>query len=109
MDRKAETKAVKVALKKAGHNCTVKHGTGTAWGWLKISKDMGHSKGCTCSRHSYGVQETCQECKDAWRNQHNDLLAIAMKTTGRHGEYDGRINIYLDFYGDQYEALPIID
>lgn len=36
-DYKSETKAVKEALKKAGIEAKVKHGRGTAWGWLEIN------------------------------------------------------------------------
>jgi hypothetical protein len=36
-EHKSETKAVKEALKKAGIEAEVKHGRGTAWGWLEIN------------------------------------------------------------------------
>jgi hypothetical protein len=67
MNRTEETKIVKNALKAAGIDASVKHGTGTAWGWLEIELNSG----------SY------------WR--HNEALRIAMRATGRHGDYDGRI------------------
>ena len=39
MERKQETTAVKRALAEAGYVASVKHGTGTAWGWLHIKLD----------------------------------------------------------------------
>lgn len=44
--RKAETKAVKAALIAAGFKgVSVKHGRGTAWGWLDIWVDGAFSAG----------------------------------------------------------------
>ena len=36
-DHKSETQAMKEALKKAWIEAEVKHGRGTAWGWLEIN------------------------------------------------------------------------
>ncbi len=70
MARRAETKAVKDALERAGIRATVSHGTGTGWGWLKIR-----------------IPES-QFCRRF------EALTIAQATTGRNGDYDGRINVY---------------
>lgn len=72
MDRKAETRAVKQALKDAGIACRVRHGTGTAWGWLDI-----HMGEVPYSRElSHKVKQ------------------IAQDITGRRGTYDGNINVH---------------
>jgi len=66
-----ETGAVKAALNAAGINCTVGHGTGTAWSWLEIN--IG---------------------RETNRELHDKALRIAQTVTGRHGDYSGRINVY---------------
>ena len=68
-----ETKAVKAALKRAGIKfAKVGHGSGTAWGWLHI------------------------ELAAPWDRETNsaksdEATSVAQATTGRHGDYDGRI------------------
>ena len=75
MDRMAETKAVKVALIKAGYTgVKVGHGRGTAWGWLHIECD--------------------KKAGQDWQGKMADVEMVAQQVTGRHGEYGGRINIY---------------
>ena len=70
----AETKAVKDALIQAGYgNVRVKHGTGTAWSWLDIYADVRPNQ--------------------SWQDKRIDIIRIAQRTTGRHGDYDGNINI----------------
>ena len=71
MTRREETKLVKDALEANGYRgCRVKHGTGTAHGWLKIYLSAGTSWDvCTAA------------------------MMIAMQVTGRSGEYNGRINV----------------
>ena len=70
MERKDEVAAVKRALRQAGIPFRhVRHGTGTARGWLHI-----------------GLMH------DAGRLDHIAAVRLAQVTTGRHGEYDGRIN-----------------
>jgi len=74
MERLAETKAVKAALIKAGYTgVKVGHGTGTAWGWLDIKCD--------------------EKPKQSWQEKYSDVERIAQQTTGRNGDYGGRINI----------------
>ena len=110
MERKQETKIVKKALKNAGHDgCSVRHGKGTAWGWLDVFSRTNHHPGCTCTKNSWGTQNTSDICGAWWRKKHDAILATVQKTTGRHGEYDGNVNIHLDFDPDQYEALPVIN
>ena len=110
MERRQETKIVKVALKNAGHtNCRVKHGSGTAWGWLDIYSPIRHHPECSCTRHSYGVQETSPVCSSHWRKKHDALLDTTLNATGRYGEYNGNVNVHLDFDSDQYDALPVVD
>ena len=72
---RTETKAVKAALTKAGfRNVRVGHGTGTAWEWLDI----------------YCSAKPGQSSQDKRR----EVLRIAKQITGRHGDYDGRINVH---------------
>jgi hypothetical protein len=70
-----ETKAVKDALIQAGFtNVKVGHGTGTAWGWLIIHCDNKPGQ-------SYEAKRL-------------EVLGIAKAVTGRHGDYDGDINVH---------------
>jgi hypothetical protein len=71
MDRKLETKAVNAALMKAGIIANVKHGTGSAWGWLKVHVT------------SAPAETTNQK-----------VIKIVQTVTGRHGDYDGCINVH---------------
>ena len=97
MDRKAETKAVKAALKKAGYDVTVRHGTGTAWGWLEVSIEVDHAPGCECYFETWGTMKRSDLCIKKMHDIHDDILRITQKVTGRHGDYDGNINIYMNF------------
>ncbi len=75
-ERKNETKAVKAAVIKAGYqHVRVKHGTGTACGWLDIHAD--------------------QKPGQIWQETDRDLVRIVQSVTGRHGDYDGRINAHV--------------
>lgn len=69
-NHKEEMKAVKEALKEAGINAKVGHGTGTAWSWLEINVGKGNG------------------------NLRDKVLSICKEITGRKGDYDGNINIY---------------
>lgn len=110
MDRRQETKIVKAALEKAGYKgCRIKHQTGTAWGWIRIGTTIDHHPSCTCTKHSYGVQETCEACRRKYETINNHILAVVMTATGRHGEYDGRVSVNLDFDQAQYDKLPVVD
>ena len=71
MERREESKAVKAALARAGIKARVSHGRGTAWSWLKITLPA-----------------------SSWRARQLEAVRIAQAVTGRHGEYDGRINVY---------------
>ena len=70
-----ETKAVKDALLNAGFtNVKVGHGRGTAWAWLKIHCSLQPGK--------------------SFQDQRVEVIRIAKSVTGRHGDYDGEINVY---------------
>ncbi len=88
-----ETKAVKTALKDAGITAKVGHGTGTAWGWLHLdinTDDLGdhhdHREGC------YIDWQYCSRCA-AIKAREQEALEIALKVTGRTGDYNGDIQI----------------
>ena len=86
-NHKEETKAVKKALADAGINAKVTHGRGTAWGWLHIN--IGDAKQRNgVKQESFGYQYTEEELAF-----HRKVLKIAQETTGRHGEYEGKIII----------------
>ena len=74
MDRNQETKAVKQALQSAGYTeVHVGHGTGTARSWLHIkAKEL--------------IDQT-------WQQKDRAIVQLAQQITGRHGDYDGRINV----------------
>jgi hypothetical protein len=79
--RREETTAVKRALVAAGfdnNNLRVRHGTGTAWGWLKIYVDI----------HILGPSH--------WDDSYNRILEVAIKASGRNEYQAKRIGIHLN-------------
>ena len=70
-ERVKETATVKAALQAQGFQVlSVRHGTGTAHGWLHI------------------------KVKGVWsRDLNARVVTIAQAATGRHGDYDGRIGV----------------
>ena len=87
----AETKAVKEALVKAGYSgVKVGHGTGTAWGWLRLKVQVTTPAGCFC--HTLDTGRRCIPCQAVHRTAYDTTIRIAQQVTGRHGDYDGRIN-----------------
>ena len=93
IERKQETKAVKTALLEAGcQNVSVKHGTGTAWGWLHVDVSKPRPAGCSCIVHveDYGRRETCELCREASRTANHEATELILSITGRpRGDYDG--------------------
>lgn len=74
-NRNQETKLVKQALLEAGYkNIRVRHGTGTAYGWLDVY-----------------VSDTLPGIEADSKYRH--IIKVVQQATGRHGEYDGCINI----------------
>jgi len=104
MDRKQETSAVKRALVQAGfdkNNIRVKHGNGTAWGWLSVSADIHRAPSCYCgSPDEYGRRETCQECKNKWREIYNRMEEVAALASDRDKLRDNHIIIHLGFFAN---------
>lgn len=68
MNRKEETKVIKKAFAQAGIDAKIKHGSGSTFGWLFISVNSKMSS--------------------------RDIIDIVQFVTGRHGEFDGNINIF---------------
>ncbi len=98
MNRQTETKAVKKALKVLGcENASVKHGTGTSWGWVKIYLDIPHGPGCTCVIHEDAPRETCDECKRLFRETRERIEAAVIKATGRNRYQSEQILVSLGF------------
>ena len=98
MERNEETRAVKKALAQHGIKARVTHGHGTAWGWLHVyvgPNPYPH----LCARHGsvnnspYACSpEDCKACQ-WYKNVPSEALKVTLETTGRHGEYDGRVNV----------------
>lgn len=92
-DHKAETKAVREALKAVGINAKVGHGSGTAWAWLKVNIGSGQqwgeheksSDGIICFRE-------CVRCVNL-RKMRDQTAQIIRDVTGRTDEYCGDTNI----------------
>ena len=101
MDRKQETTVVKRALIQAGfseNNVRVKHGHGTAWGWLSIHADIHRAPSCSCGApDEYGRRETCKACKDKWRDCFNRIKQVAAVASERSNWAKNCINVHLDF------------
>ena len=92
LDRRQETKIVKAALEQAGISAQVLHGRGTGWGWLEIRllnlDNLGeHIKDPVTSSHA-----DCPRCQQKHKIE-EQALQIAIVTTGRQGDYDGRITV----------------
>ncbi len=94
MERIEETKKVKSALAAHGIHARVKHGTGTAYGWLKIYVDLPE---VVHDREKYGWDHCAgnSECCLKWRETYNRILTIAKSVTNRVGDYDGCINVHM--------------
>lgn len=85
MDRKTETKIIKDALKKAGIDAKIRHGKGTAWGWIDIF--IGDPK----KRNGLHPAPRDNQYTDDEIEFQNRIVRLVQKVTGRHGEYDGNI------------------
>lgn len=99
MDRKEETKIIKKALKGKYSNLRVRHGVGTAWGWLRVSINAPRPNDCYCNDTNWAKvrasekSDDCRNCsKEIWRI-YEKLGNELRELTGREGEYGGQINI----------------
>ena len=93
LERKQETRIVKEALARAGYqDISVRHGTGTAWGWLHVGITANKPLECSCvvNHDDYGRVDTCQLCKDARHQANISATDLILEVTGRRrGDYDG--------------------
>lgn len=99
MERKQETKIVKEALTKAGYqDIRVRHGRGTAWGWMDIDVTVNKTPFCYC--HELDKDDypgTCSFCMNQRRNEGRKVQGIVLKATGRsEGEYGGNTLIHVE-------------
>ena len=107
-NHKEETKTVKDALAMAGINAKVNHGRGTAWGWLEINLGPDKLIHWKVGKNNEVLEITQEEashfpfyapcvgnCSACEKNRQlvNKTISIAQSVTGRHGDYDGKINI----------------
>ena len=101
MDRKSEGPAVKRHLIAMGfnkNNVRVTHGTGTAWGWLKVYVEIHHKPGCTCYYDGINPQKLCEECNNLWRDCYKRILELVIDGSMRNDCEAERIGIYLNFF-----------
>ena len=109
-DRRAESTAVRRALKDAGINSKVSQGRGTAWGWITINigdlrEQFGEHLNNDQMRH---CPSNCKACRaaDALRKE---TMRIAWDVTGRTGEYSGRISLNTqDHWHRTKGSIPIL-
>jgi len=111
-NHKAETKAVRQALKKAGINAKVSHGRGTGWGWLEINIGNGSQWGehLRFDDSNYGpCRHDCPRCQKV-KEYRQKTLRIAKEVTDRHGEYDGNILVLTQDHWNEKkgQSEPII-
>ena len=101
-DHKSETKAVKAALRAAGINAKVGHGSGTAWAWLEINIGSGQQFGEHVERWS--GHQPCGHCRDigAMRTKTQE---IALQVTGRAGDRGGEILVLTQDHWNQSKKL----
>jgi len=79
MNRREEIAVVKKALIAEGFDkrgVRVGHGRGTSLCWLKVQ--------VSCRKGAY------------WQKEYDLALAIAQRVTGRHGDYNGEINVTMN-------------
>ncbi|MHA1262904.1 MAG: hypothetical protein ACTSSA_12570 [Candidatus Freyarchaeota archaeon] len=92
-----ETRAVKKALIEAGINPkSVGHDRGTAWGWLVIN--LGPNPSGLKHEKREDIPWICVgNCPACERNRElrNRVIRIAQEVTGRHGDYDGEIQVLM--------------
>ena len=96
MTRHDETNALKVALKAAGLKPTrVKHGTGTASGWLKVKLHVGgeHIAPAEGLRYCIGEANGCQTCKDE-ESAIRLAYGVIREVTGRSDYAMERVGVY---------------
>ena len=107
-----EVKAVKKALAAVGINARVGHGRGTAWSWLHINIGEGqqfgdHDKESPDTTRWIPCKPGCKRCREM-RRMTEMALSVAQEVSGRHGEYDGNINIHTqDHWSDKKGSIPI--
>ena len=98
MNRQTETRSAKMALRALGfESASVKHGTGTAWGWLKVYIDIPHRPGCTCVIREDAPRETCDECERLFRETRERIEAAVIKATGRNRYQSEQVLVSLGF------------
>ncbi len=100
MDRKQETIAIKQALAQNGFKgcpLSVRHGTGTAWGWLRVKVTLHQPEECNHSPDSYS--DYCPGCRKIADLTHKRCLALVVAATGRSAYSAERIGIEINFEG----------
>jgi hypothetical protein len=95
MTRIEETKMVKRALEAAGYSdISVKHGRGTAYGWMQFKVSIPVSHTCVLEKNfPYPGDETCRDCKTQWQEEYRRACEVARLAGGRsNNDYGGNIN-----------------
>lgn len=96
-NRIEESNRVKRALQKPGlaDNIRVKHGTGTAWGWVIIKAYVPHAPDCNC-RYDGITREIGTACHETWETHYQQIREIARVELGRARLEEDRIAIQLE-------------
>lgn len=97
---------VKAALKAAGINAHVGHGTGTAWGWLDIYVGSAEQFG-PHTTDEMGSHANCAPCKRIHAIA-EQAHKIAAEVTGRAGMYQEDISVNTSRYWNGKQAVEII-
>ena len=89
MTRNEETQNAKAVLTQMGcRHVSVRHGSGTARGWLRITVTVSHAVACTCTTY-----HTCDVCRRVQYNQSDSVEDAVAVATGRKGLRDNRIAV----------------
>ena len=91
MTRNEEMQAAKAVLAQMGcRHISVRHGSGTARGWLDITVTISHALTCTCTTY-----HTCDVCRRVLYDQSDSVEDAVAVATGRKGLRDNRIAVHV--------------
>ena len=94
--RNEEMQAAKAVLAQMGcrhvsmRHAEVRHGSGTARGWLDITVTVSHALACTCTTY-----HTCDVCRRVQYDQSDSVENAVAVATGRNGLRDDRIAVHV--------------
>ena len=90
--KRIETKRTKQVVNDLGFTgVKVSHGGS---GWLDVHASITKPGDCYCSEVPRNLGR-CKNCSDLWYDNYLKIKATVKDRTGRTGEYDGYIQVYL--------------